>query len=43
MKDYVNWVVIAQDQVDPNNIDVRIEPKFTLNDRKPYTGGWCRP
>ena len=23
--------------------DVRIEPKFTIDDQEPYSGGWCRP
>lgn len=40
---YSKWVEIVQHKPDPNNIDVRIEPKFTIPDGEPYTGGWCRP
>jgi hypothetical protein len=39
-KAYVGWVKKVQNQADPNSIDVRIEPKFTIPDGKPYTGGW---
>lgn len=43
LRAYHNWVSKVQNQTDPNNIDVRIEPKFTIPDGKPFTGGWCRP
>jgi len=47
VKDYMNkyegWVRTVQGKTDPNGIDVRIEPKFTIPDGSPYTGGWCRP
>ena len=45
-----NWIRYAklnifqvQQKEDPNGIDVRVEPKFTIPDGNPYTGGWCRP
>merc|ERR550517_655585 len=40
---YLGWVGKVQHKNDPNGIDVRIEPKFTIPDGEPYTGGWCRP
>jgi hypothetical protein len=40
---YAGWVETVQHKVDPNGIDVRVEPKFTIPDAEPYTGGWCRP
>ena len=40
---YLGWVAKVQQKNDPNGIDVRIEPKFTIPDGEPYTGGWCRP
>jgi len=40
---YAGWVAKVQQKNDPNGIDVRIEPKFTIPDGEPYTGGWCRP
>jgi len=43
MTNYENWVRNVQRKTDPNGIDVRIEPKFTIPDGSPYTGGWCRP
>ena len=43
MNAYVGWVVRMQSEADPNNIDVKIEPKFNLPNGDPYTGGWCRP
>jgi glucoamylase len=43
MQSYVQWVLKVQNQADPNNIDIRTEPKFTIPDGVPYTGGWCRP
>mmetsp|Transcript_13060 Transcript_13060/g.25316 ORF Transcript_13060/g.25316 Transcript_13060/m.25316 type:complete len:511 (-) Transcript_13060:336-1868(-) len=43
LKSYTNWVLKVQNQADPNSQDVRTEPKYTIPDGKPYTGGWCRP
>jgi len=43
LEGYANWVGKVQHKSDPNGIDVRIEPKFTIPDGEPYTGGWCRP
>jgi len=40
---YQGWVAKVQQKNDPNGIDVRVEPKFTIPDGEPYTGGWCRP
>jgi glucoamylase len=40
---YTRWVEMVQHKVDPNGIDIRIEPKFSIPDGEPYTGGWCRP
>lgn len=40
---YAGWVAKVQQKNDPNGIDVRVEPKFTIPDGEPYTGGWCRP
>ncbi len=43
IKSYAYWVNKVQHVYDPNNIDVRTEPKFELPNGNPYTGGWCRP
>jgi glucoamylase len=43
MRAYVAWVSKVQNQQDPNQIDVRIEPKFEIPSGEPYSGGWCRP
>merc|ERR1711935_306687 len=43
MESYTNWVLKVQNQADPNNIDIRTEPKYTIPDGVPYTGAWCRP
>jgi glucoamylase len=43
MNAYQNWVGTVQKKSDPNNIDVRTEPKFTISDANPYDGKWCRP
>ena len=40
---YVRWVSKVQKKFDPNNIDVRIEPKFEIPSGDPYTGEWGRP
>jgi len=40
---FVKWVKVVQNKPDPNDIDVRIEPKFEIPSGDPYTGGWCRP
>ena len=38
--DYLKWVQLVQSKKDPNGIDIRIEPKYNLNNGTPYTGGW---
>lgn len=43
MSDYIQWVLNVQSEADPNNIDIRIEPKFNLPNGDVFTGGWCRP
>jgi glucoamylase len=43
MTAYQGWVKKVQNQSDPNNIDVRTEPKFMIPSGVPYSGGWCRP
>ena len=43
MNSYVGWVTKVQQKHDPNNIDVRIEPKFEIPSGEPYTGEWGRP
>ena len=43
MQHYVGWVQRVQALSDPNGIDVREEPKYTLPDGRVFTGGWCRP
>ena len=40
---YVGWVKKVQNKVDPNKIDVRIEPKFEIPSGDPYLGEWGRP
>merc|ERR1711892_1065534 len=46
---YYHWMrdaglsIKAWMDINHNDIDVRIEPKFTIEDQEPYTGGWCRP
>lgn len=40
---YVSWVNREHTMTDPNGIDVRVEPKFSIPGGQPYTGGWCRP
>lgn len=40
---YANWINLIQHKSDPNNIDIRIEPKYEIPDGTAYTGGWCRP
>jgi len=42
LEGYAQWTKIVQHKTD-QNCDVRIEPKFTIEDQEPYTGGWCRP
>lgn len=41
--DYVKWIKNIQSKQDPNNIDIRIEPKYNIPSGIAYTGGWCRP
>jgi glucoamylase len=43
MEAYVQWVLNVQSETDPNQIDVRIEPKFYIPSGAPYDQGWCRP
>lgn len=43
MKSYVQWVLDAQAEEDPNGQDVRTEPKFELPNGEVFTGAWCRP
>lgn len=43
MEAYLGWVKRVQHVSDPNNIDVRTEPKFYLPEGRAYDGGWCRP
>ena len=43
LEGYVKWVGVVQQKDDPNDIDVRIEPKFEIPSGDPYVGGWCRP
>merc|ERR1719336_630529 len=42
MMAYEQWVEKVQGKTD-ENVDVRVEPKFTIPDGNPYDGGWCRP
>eukprot|EP00954_Amorphochlora_amoebiformis_P026471 1379473-Amorphochlora_amoeboformis.AAC.1 len=42
MPHYVSWVLKVQGTSDPNNIDVRGEPKFFMDGRV-YNGPWGRP
>lgn len=41
--DYLKWIQLIQSKKDPNNIDIRTEPKFEIPSGDAYTGGWCRP
>ena len=41
--DYAKWIKNIQSKEDPNNIDIRIEPKYNIPSGTAYTGGWCRP
>eukprot|EP00484_Ammonia_sp_Unknown_P003354 CAMPEP_0197075158 /NCGR_PEP_ID=MMETSP1384-20130603/211470_1 /TAXON_ID=29189 /ORGANISM="Ammonia sp." /LENGTH=547 /DNA_ID=CAMNT_0042514001 /DNA_START=1 /DNA_END=1645 /DNA_ORIENTATION=+ len=41
-QNYVSWVQAAQQQTDPNGINVLGEPKFNC-DGTVYGKGWCRP
>ena len=43
LQHYVQWVLKVQNQDDPHGIDIRTEPKYTIPDGKPFSGGWCRP
>eukprot|EP01035_Chromulina_nebulosa_P040951 gene40951-55347_t len=43
VKAYVQWVLKVQNEADPNNIDIRTEPKFELPNGEVFTGAWCRP
>jgi len=41
--DYLKWINLIQSKNDPNNIDIRVEPKYEIPYGTAYTGGWCRP
>ncbi len=41
--DYLKWIQFVQTQKDPNNLDIRIEPKYEIPLGTAYTGPWCRP
>jgi len=43
MQKYVNWVLKVQNQPDPNDIDIRSDPKYDLPSGVPNTDPWCRP
>lgn len=43
VKSYIQWVVKVQNEEDPNDQDVRTEPKFMLPDGEVFSDGWCRP
>jgi len=43
MDHWLSWVERSMQQEDPNESDIMAEPKFTIPDGKPFTGGWCRP
>ena len=43
VKSYAQWVVHNQGLTDPNNQDIRTEPKFNLPNGDVFTGAWCRP
>ncbi|KRW99572.1 Six-hairpin glycosidase-like protein [Pseudocohnilembus persalinus] len=43
MNKYVSWVENVQHKTDPNGINILIDPKFVIQTRTPFTGGWCRP
>lgn len=43
VKQYVSWVLNVHSEADPNNIDVRTEPKFELPAGNVFSGAWCRP
>ena len=43
MKSYVSWVLNVQSESDPNDIDIRTEPKFNLPHGDVFTEPWCRP
>ena len=43
MDAWISWLERSQNQPDPNNIDILVEPKYLIPEGTPYTGGWCRP
>jgi len=43
MESYISWVLNVQSEDDPNDIDVRTEPKYYLPDGKVFDEAWCRP
>ncbi|CAE7705468.1 unnamed protein product [Symbiodinium microadriaticum] len=43
MDAWISWLERSQNQPDPNNINILVEPKYLIPEGTPYTGGWCRP
>lgn len=43
LKEYLRMVTRSQTLKDPNDIDVRGEPKFMIPSGEVFSGGWCRP
>ena len=43
LKAYTEFVLRVQDERNPYESDVRINPKFELPNGEVYVGGWCRP
>lgn len=43
VSNYVQWIQKIQSEKDPNNIDIRIEPKYEIPSGQAYSGPWCRP
>jgi glucoamylase len=43
MKSYIGFVIHNQNEADPNNIDIRGEPKFLLPSGDVDPQPWCRP
>ncbi|CAE7206547.1 GAA [Symbiodinium natans] len=43
MDAWISWLERSQNQPDPNNINILVEPKYLIPEGTPFTGGWCRP
>jgi len=43
MQKWVQWELQLQNEADPNDIDIRIDPKYNLPSGTPNTDPWCRP